>query len=207
MRIGNNEWMVSLDLTPHRRKKYNDPSLPQHLCVRLIRQKFLRKGKSKQIWLVTTLLDARCHSEQEIGDLYHSRWEIETRISELKTTLKMNVLRSKGDRAVRYDVAATILAYNLLRIVIHQAAKKNNTPPDRISFASAIKMVLAYSMPLRMARPRQRQKVYAQMLSDIARCRNPVRPGRVEPRRVKRNGKKYPWLNIPRALGRERCLS
>ena len=206
-RIGNNEWKVSLNLTPHRRKKYNDPSLPQHLCVRLIRQEFLRKGKSKQIWLVTTLLDACCHSKQEIEDLYGSRWEIETRIGELKITLKMNVLRSKGARAVRYDVAATILAYNLLRIVIHQAAKQEQVPVDRISFASAIKMVLAYSLPLRMARPKQRRKIYAQMLSDIARRRNPVRPGRVEPRRVKRNGKKYPWLNIPRTLARERCLS
>jgi hypothetical protein len=119
----------------------------------------------------------------------------------------MNVLRSKGAQAVRYDVAATILAYNLLRTVIHQAAKQSDTPADRISFASAIKMVLAYSLPLRMARPRQRRKVYVQMLSDIARCRNPIRPGRVEPRRVKRNCKEYPWLRIPRALAREKCLS
>ena len=205
--IGDNQWIVWLDLTAHRRRKYKDPSLPQRLCVRLIRLEFLRKGKPKLIWLVTTLLDVRCHSRQEIEELYRSRWEIETRIGELKTTLKMNVLRSKGARAVRYDVAATILAYNLLRTVIHQAAKQNDTPADRISFASAIKMVLAYSLPLRMARPRQRRKVYTQMLSDIARCRNPIRPGRVEPRRVKRNCKEYPLLNIPRALAREKCLS
>jgi hypothetical protein len=205
--IGDNQWIVRLYLTPHRRRKYNDPSLPQYLCVRLIRLEFLRKGKPKLIWLVTTLLDKRCHSRQEIEELYHSRWEIETRIGELKTTLKMNVLRSKGVQAVHYDVAATVLAYNLLRTVIHQAAKQNHTPADRISFASAIKMVLAYSLPLRMARPRQRRKIYAQMLSDIARCRNPVRPGRVEPRRVKRNCKEYPWLSIPRAIAREKCLS
>jgi hypothetical protein len=206
-RIGNNEWMVSLDLTPHRRKKYNDPSLPQHLCVRLIRQKFFHKGKPKQIWLVTTLLDARRYDKQEIADLYRRRWEVETRIDELKTTLKMNVLRSKGAQAVGYDVAATILAYNLLRIVIHQAAKQEQAPVDRISFASAVKMVLAYSLPLRMVRASQRRQVYAKMLSDIARCHNPVRPGRVEPRRIKRNIQKYSWLNIPRALARERCLS
>jgi hypothetical protein len=205
--IGNNEWMVWLDLTPYRRRKYNDASLPQRLGVRLIRLEFVRKGKPKPIWLVTTLLDARCHSGREIGELYRRRWEIETRIAELKTTLKMNVLRSKGVLAVRYEVAATILAYNLLWIVIHQAAMQTDTPSDRISFASAIKMVLAYSLPLRLASPSQRRRVYAQMLSDIGRCRNPVRPGRVEPRRVKRYGKQYPWLNVPRALARERCLS
>ena len=205
--LGDNQWIVWLDLMPHRRKKYNDPSLPQRLCVRLIRMEFLRKGKPKQIWLVTTLLDDRCHSGKEIGELYRGRWDVETRIGELKTTLKMNVLRSKSTRGVCYDVAATILAYNLLRIVIHQASKQNDTPSDRISFASAIKMVLAYSVPLRIARPRQRRLVYTQMLSDIARCRNPVRPGRIEPRRIKRNGSPYPWLNTTRALARERCLS
>lgn len=118
----------------------------------------------------------------------------------------MNVLRSKTALAVCYEVAATILAYNLLRIVILQAAKQNQTLPDRISFASAIKLILAYSVPLRIVRPRQRPRVYAQMLSDIARCRNPARPGRVEPRRVKRGDKQYPWLNIPRAVARKRCL-
>jgi hypothetical protein len=111
--IGKNQWIVRLYLTPHRRKKYNDPSLPQYLCVRLIRLKLLRKGKPKLIWLVTTLLDTRHHRRQEIEELYRSRWEVETRIGELKTTLKMNVLRSKGAQSVHYDVAATVLAYNL----------------------------------------------------------------------------------------------
>ena len=205
--IGKNEWMVWLDLRPHRRKKYNDPTLPKRLGVRLIRQKFFRNGKPTLIWLVTTLLDAHRYSKKVVGELYRRRWGIETRIAELKTTLQMNVLRSKSALAVRYEVAATILAYNLLRIVIHQAAQQNETPPDRISFASAIKTVLAYSLPLRLAQPRERQEVYAQMLSDIAHCRNPARPGRVEPRMIKRDGKKYPWLRIPRALAREQCLS
>lgn len=205
--IGKNQWKVRLDLVPHRRKKYNDPSLPRNLSLRLIRQMFFHKGKPRQIWLVTTLLDASCYSKKEIEDLYRSRWKIETRIGELKTTLRMNVLRSKRAHSVRHDVAATILAYNLLRIVIHQAAKQEHIAANRISFASTIKMVLAYSLPLRTALPGQRQKIYVQMLFDIARCRNPVRPGRVEPRRVKRNTKNYPWLNIPRDLARKRSLS
>ena len=111
------------------------------------------------------------------------------------------------DHGVCYDAAATILAFKLLRIMIHQAAKQDDVPSDRIGFALAIKMVLAYSVPLRIARLRQRQPVHAQMLLDIARCGNPVRPGRVEPRRVKRNGSPYPWLNKPRALARKLCLT
>ncbi len=205
--IGPNEWIVSFDLMLHRRKKYQDPSLPERLPVRLIRVKFLFNGKPGLTWLVTTLLDEDLHRRRDIVKLYRYRWGIETRIGELKTTLQMNVLRSKGPKAVRYEAAATILAYNLLRMVIHQAAKRNETPPDRISFAAAIKLVLAYSLPLRMVGSTQRQTVYARMLRDIARCRNPMRPGRVEPRRVKRNARAYPWLNIPRALARKKCLS
>lgn len=119
----------------------------------------------------------------------------------------MNVLGSKGALAVRYNVAAAILAYNLLRIVIHQAAGQNERPSDRISFASAIKMILVYSLPLRTAQPTERHEVYAQMLSDFVRCRNPARHDRVEPRLIKRGGKKYPWLKITRALAMEQCLS
>jgi hypothetical protein len=115
----------------------------------------------------------------------------------LVTTLQMNILRSKGPQAARYEVASTMLGYNLLRTVIHQAAQQNRVPANRISFATAIKMILAYSLSLRMAHPTQRQKMYHQMLHDIARHCNPLRPGRVEPRRVKRNDGHYPYLSIP----------
>ena len=205
--LGPNQWLVWFDLMPHRRKKYQDPSLPQRLCVRLIRVKFFHKGKPTVIWLVTTLLNTKRHKQNDIVKLYRDRWGIETRIGELKTTLQMTVLRSKGSRAVRYEVAATVLAYNLVRTVIHQAAKQNETPFDRVSFAGTVKMILAYSHPLRMAGSAQRQKIYARMLRDIARCRNPLRPGRVEPRMVKRHRNRYPHLKIPRALAREKCLS
>ncbi len=156
---------------------------------------------------MTTLLDARRHRRSDIVELYRDRWGIETRMRELKTTLQMNVLRSKGSKAVRYEVAATVLAYNLVRTVIHQAAKQSKVPSERISFAAAIKLALAYSMPLRAAQPAQRPQIYGQMLHDIARCRNPVRPGRIEPRRVKRNRPRYPYLTLPRSLAREKCLS
>ena len=139
--------------------------------------------------------------------LYRDRWGIETRLGELKTTLQMNILRSKGPQAARYEVASTILGYNLLRTVIHQAAKQNQVPADRISFSTAIKMILAYSISLRIANPTQRQSIYNQMLHDIARYCNPIRPGRVEPRRVKRNDGHYPYLSIPRDLARKICLS
>jgi len=205
--LGPDEWIVWLELWPHRRKQYADPSLPRRLPIRLVRQEILLRNKPTLIWLVTTLLDAHRHPRENIADLYRKRWGIETRIGELKTTLRMNVLRGKGVRAVRYEVAASILAYNLLRTLIRHAARQNQAPPDRISFAAAIKTILAYSLPLRLSGPAQRPRIYARMLRDIARCRVPIRPGRVEPRRIKRIGSPYPRLTIARRLARQKCLS
>ena len=148
--IGPNQWIVELNLRQQRHKKYNEPTLPRQLSVRLIRIRFLHHGKPKLTWLVTTLLDPNRYPQTDIMKLYRARWGIETRLGELKTTLQMNILRSKGAQAARCEVAATVLGYNLLRTVIHQAAKQNQIPADRISFATAIKMILAYSMSLRI---------------------------------------------------------
>ena len=189
-----------------RNQKYNDPTLSRQLPVRLIRLPFLDHGKPKLTWLVTTLLDPKRYPQTDIIQLYRDRWAIETRLAELKTTLQMNILRSKGPQAARYEVASAILGYNLLRTVIHQAAKQNQVPADRISFATAIKMILAYSMSLRMTNRTQRQRIYNQMLHDISRYCNPIRPGRVEPRRIKRNDGHYPYLSIPCDLVKK-CLS
>jgi len=205
--IGPNQWLVELNLRQQRHKKYGEAILPRQLPVRLIRLQFLYRGKPKFTWLVTTLLDPNRYPPTDIIKLYRDRWGIETRLGELKTTLQMNILRSKGSQAARYEVAATVLAYNLLRTVIQQAAKQNQVPADRISFATAIKMILAYSISLRIVNSSQRQRIYSQMLNDIARYRNPLRPGRVEPRRVKRNDGQYPYLSIPRDLARKKCLS
>jgi hypothetical protein len=205
--IDANQWIIYLTIRNHKRKKYDDSSLPEQLPVRLIRQRFRHQGKIKQTWLTTTLLNPNSNSQADIEQLYRTRWTMETRIGELKTTLQMNILRSKGVEAAQHEVAATILAYNLLRTIIQQSAKQSEVPADRISFASAIKMVLAYSFCLRSVRPAERRRIYGQMLSDIGRCRNPLRPGRVEPRRIRRHTEIYPYLTMPRDLARKKCLS
>jgi len=202
--IGAGEWIVPFDLSAQQRKGYDDPAVPQRLRVRLIR---VPLGKKKTLWLVTTLLDRKHYSRLSIIRLYRDRWGIETRIGSLKTTLQMNVLRSKTLIGARREVAATILAHNLVWTVIHQAAQQTDTPADRISFAGAIKTILAFSSPLRAALPIHRQHIYSSMLRNIARHTNPHRPGRTEPRLIKRDSKRYGFLKIPRQQAREKCLS
>ncbi|MHC4725409.1 MAG: IS4 family transposase [Planctomycetota bacterium] len=201
-RLGNNQWMVRLYLAPQLRKRYNDDSLPRFIRVRLIRVKFRRNGKLKQIWLVTTLLDPQRYSRSSIVKLYRQRWEIETRIGSLKTTLQMNVLQSRKAKNVYYEVAATVLAHNLVWTVIHQAAKQAQTQADRISFLGAVRTILAFSFQLQTTNLHERHTAYTAMLHHIACQTNSYRPNRIEPRLIKRQRRKFGFLKVPRDKAR-----
>ena len=185
----------------------DDPSLPKLLAVRLIRVYYRRGRKLKTLWLVTTLMDSVKYPSEEVAQLYRARWQIEPRIGSLKTTLQMNVLRSKSPQAARSEVAAIILGHNLVWLLIHQSATTTETPAQIISFAGAVKVVLAFSAPLLHAPPRLRRQLHHKMLLQIARQTNHHPLDRVEPRRIRRNPVRYPFLQAPRWKARLKCLS
>jgi hypothetical protein len=201
-RIGANQWRVRLDLAPQLRKRYQDDSLPRYVQARLIRATFRRNGQRKHLWLVTTLLDPQRYSRASIIKLYRQRWEIETRIGSLKTTLHMNVLQSKKVENVYSEVAATVLAHNLVWRLIHQAAQQTQLPADRISFLGAVRTILAFSLPLQTSRLTERLKIHTAMLHHIASQTNAYRPDRIEPRLIKRQTRKFGFLRLPRDKAR-----
>jgi hypothetical protein len=200
--IGKNQWIVFLQLAPQLRKRYNDKSLPLYLPVRLIRVKFQHNGKFRQMWLVTTLLDPRKYPGSSVVKLYRQRWEIESRIGSLKTTLQMKVLQSKKTKNVYYEVAATVLAHNLVWTVIHQASMQTGIAAQRISFLGAVRTILAFSIRLQTEDICERQRVYAAMLYHIASQTNLYRPNRIEPRLLKRQTRSYGFLKISRVKAR-----
>ncbi|MGB2823882.1 MAG: IS4 family transposase [Phycisphaerae bacterium] len=206
-KIGKDEWIVPLKLAPQLRKEYDDPSLPEVLWVRLIRVPWRRGEKRKRLWLVSTLMDPVRYPRKELIRLYRQRWGIETRIGSIKVTLELTVLRSKRAANVRREVAAAIVGHNLVWTLMHQAAEQTETPADRISFAGAVKAVLSFSTCLRHAPPPQRHHLYKLMLEHIASNTNRYRPGRMEPRRVKRDPVRYPFLTTTREKARQECLS
>jgi len=205
--LGKNQWLVPLHLQPHTRKRYDDPSLPKVLFVRLIRVAFRRGTKIEVLWLVTTLMDPVEYPAREVAQLYRSRWQIEPRIGSLKTTLEMNVLRSKSPQAARREVAAIILGHNLVWMLIHESAAATDTPVEDISFAGAVKVTLAFSSAILHASRRARRQLHQKMLRQIARQTNHHPFGRVEPRRIRRNPVRYPFLQEPRWKARLKCLS
>jgi hypothetical protein len=205
--LGKNEWLVRLDVAPQLRRQYDDPTLPAALWVRLIRVTYWRGKKKHVLWLVTTITDSVNYPRSQIERLYRRRWGIETRIGSLKTTLEMNVLRGKSVNAVRREVASIILGHNLLWMLIHEAAATTCAPAEDISFAGAVKTVLAFSSELRHAEGASRQQVRQQMILHIAAQRNHHPFDRVEPRLLKRETARYAFLREPRWKARLKCLS
>lgn len=205
--LGLNEWLVPFELAPQLRRKYDDPTLPARLWVRLIRVSFRRGARLHRHWLVTTLVHHRQYPRREIVNLYRSRWEVETRLGEIKTTLQANVLRSKTPGGVRRELAAILLGHNLVWWLIHLAAEQTDTPSENISFAAAAKTVLAFSHELARTHGRRRRDMFDAMLRHIARQTNHNPPGRVEPRLVKRDPVRYGCLRIRRQEARLKCLT
>jgi len=113
-----------------------------------------------------------------------------------------NFLRSQH---VHVEVAATILAHNLVWMLIHEAAQQTQTQADRISFLGAIRTILAFSFQLLTSNLSERQRVYTAMLHHIPRQTNPHRPNRIEPRLIKRQTRKFAFLKKPRDKARLRA--
>jgi len=205
--LGRNEWIVPLELAPPWRRHYDDPTLPQVLQVRLIRVRFRRGSRWHTLWVVTTLMDRAKYPRRKVVAGYRWRWDIEGRIGSLKTTLEMGVLRSKKPETARREVASIVLGHNLVWTLIHEAAERSGTAPGDISFAGAVKVAVAFSRTLPLAPASQRAALRDKMLTLIARQVNHHPFDRVEPRKVKRDRCRYPYLTEPRDVARAKCLT
>lgn len=134
-------------------------------------------------------------------------WQIEGRIGSLKTTLEMNVLRSKKPETARREVASIVLGHNLAWMLIHEAGEKSGRRAIDISFAGAVKVAVAFSQTIPLAPLSERPALREKMLMLIARQVNRHPFGRVEPRKVKRDRRRYAYLKEPRDAARAKCLS
>lgn len=158
-------------------------ALPASVLVRELRRTVQRPGAGKvTLTLVTTLTDPAACPAADLLDLRLRRWDVETNIGAVKTTMGMDVLRCKTEEGVRKEVAAFCLVYNLVRCVMLEAARRQDAPVARVSFADALYWV-------RHARPGDALP---------ALTVNPLRPGRAEPRSRKRRPKPFPLMKQAR---------
>jgi hypothetical protein len=166
-------------------------ALPLTLECRVLSYEVNRPGfRTRQIDLLTTLLDAEIYPVKELAALYFRRWQVETNFRHLKITMNMDVLHCKTVDGVLKELMVFAIVYNLVRVVMVKAARRQDVEVDRISFIDALRWLIT-------AGPRET------LMHLIV---NPIRRDRVEPRVKKRRMKQFDLMSLPRAVLRKRLL-
>ena len=157
--------------------------LPESITVRELRYRGQRPGfRVQTVTLVTSLLDAETYTVDALASLYFARWGIETNLGHLKTTMGLDVLKCKTVNGVLKELIVFALIYNLVRLVMWAAAKRQRVDVERISFIDAARW---------LASARDNEPLPALVM-------NPHRPYRYEPRVRKRRPKPYPLMRNTR---------
>ncbi len=165
--------------------------LPQELLMRELRYQIPRNGqRTFCVTIATTLLDSQRYPKEKIAELYGIRWTVETHFAELKTTLRMRKVKSKTAIGVQKELAVYCLVYNLVHLVMLEAARRKRVTPDRISFIDTVRWLLC-----------------AESGEAPDLVVNPRRPGRHEPRVVKDREDTHTKMIRPRAILRKALLN
>jgi hypothetical protein len=177
-------------------------TLPEFLMMRECRVRTEQPGfRVRTLIVATTLLDAEEFTKEDLALLYRARWNAELDLRSLKQTLQMDVLRCKTPELVRKELWAHILAYNLIRTVMAQAAAEHGLEPRSISFKGTVQTLEAFQPVIALQGQKDatfRETLYRHLLEAVASHRVADRPDRVEPRRKKRRPKPYDRLMKPR---------
>jgi len=149
--------------------------------------------------LINTLLCLKQTSKHELKILYKRRWQIEVDFKNIKTTMGMNILSCKSPEMIEKEIWVTFLAYNLIRILMAQAALFADVLPRQISFKHTLQLWLSWNQKANLSDQKTNISVLFVL---IAQQQVGKRSGRIEPRAVKRRPKAYPMLMKARALSR-----
>lgn len=180
--------------------------IPQTLEIRELRiQSCDPTTRPDELILVTTLLEPEVYPQHEISQVYGFRWDSETDLCSIKSQMQMDILRCKSPGMVRKEIWMHMLGYNLIRTVICEAGQQHELMPREISFKGTLQALNALRSTLVLADPSMIPNLYQELLRTIASQLVRNRPGRVEPRAIKRRVQKLPLLTEPRELARRRC--
>ncbi len=160
----------------------------------------VREVKAGKKVLVTTFLSPRKIPKAELENLYWQRWNVEVDLRSIKTTLGMEVLSCKTPEMCEKEFRVYLLAYNLIRLLMAEAALRAGVLPRHLSFKHTLQIWVAWS-GLQFLSGSGEDMTNLFVL--IAKIQVANRPGRVEPRAVKRRPKPYPRLDKPRQQARE----
>ena len=187
------------------RPAWMDPAeyamIPATLELRELRYSVVEKGRrTKTITVVTTLLDVEQYSKEDIAELYGFRWHSELDTRSIKQNLNLGHVRCKSPAMVRIEFRTTFLAYNLVRLTGASTAISSDRKPRTTSFTSTCQFILS-GWAIRATGILSRTTLRMQneeLLKRISECQVGHRPGRLEPRVIKRRRHCYPLMQKPR---------
>ena len=174
--------------------------IPETLTLREVKFDVKVPGyRTRSITIITTLTDPEAYSREDLAELYGFRWNAELDIRQIKQTLHLDHVRCKTPQMVRRELWVTLLAYNLIRKVIATSAAVHKKQPRHLGFTLACQSLLASWMIRATGACRDPHAMYTMILARLAANEVADRPGRIEPRVLKRRRHRYPLMQRPRA--------
>ena len=175
--------------------------LPPCLLLRQTKITVAELGfRSQTIYLVTTLIDPCKYPAADLADLYFRRWDVELFFRDIKTVMGMDILRCKTPPMVRKELLMYFIAYNCIRRIMYEAAEEANMPVRLVSFKTTLQTLRSWEPNLNQTRlsRKERFRLISMLYESITQRPLLQRPGRSEPRAVKRRPKGYHLLTKPR---------
>ncbi len=181
--------------------------MPASIEVREVHVRVSEPGfRTESFVVVSTLTDAAAYTKNDITELYHSRWQAELGIRAIKITMGMDILRCKTPEMVRREMWTCLLAYNLIRQTILQSARKAGVSPRALSFTAAVQSIAASWLVIVLSDDAQAMLLIDAASISLAEHVVGDRPGRLEPRAIKRRAKPHDLLTKPRAQARAELI-
>jgi putative transposase len=181
--------------------------MPETLEVRQVHVQVNQPGfRVESLVVISTLIDADVYSREDLAELYHKRWLVELDIRSIKVSLGMDVLRGKSSEMVRREIWACLLAYNLIRQSMLEAASLAKLSPRQLSFTAAMDKIAVSWVTLQSFSEGKRHQMIAHLLVEMGKHKVGNRPNRAEPRAKKRRPKGHKLLTEPRSEARAKLL-
>ena len=208
-RLGKGDHVVAWERPP--RPTWMDPQTYDRMPASIeVREVYVRVDvpgfRTESFVVVTTLTNAAAYPKGDIAELYHHRWLAELDIRAIKITMGMDILRCKTPEMVRKEMWTCLLAYNLIRQTMLQSAQKAGVSPRALSFTAAVQSIAASWLVIVLSDDALAALLIAAASVSLAEHVVGNRPGRIEPRAVKRRPKPHHLLTKPRAQARAEMI-
>lgn len=167
----------------------------------------IREFKVNGIVYVTTFLDASIYPKKELHKLYKRRWEVELHLRSIKSHMGMDRLSSATPGMVRKEIGVHLLAYNIIRELMVDGGIKGGALPTQISFKATLQLLNQFTPYFISSQKDKKETLYSQMLALIGKNKVGKRPGRVEPRAIRKKTQSFPTLKTDRKVEKERLLA